>query len=308
MKRRKSIAGAGVKRVAARPAKRKSATAEQYRAITDILRVITSSPGDAQPVFDAIVRRTLRLVGGHSALVLRLSDGMLHLAAHSSTSRSGDEALKRFYPQPIEGVYLHGRAIHSRRPFWVADTEKVPASMADVRSMARKRGYRSLLVVPMLREGVPIGSIGVSRRQAGEFSADQIRTLEGFADQAVIAIENVRLFNETKEALERQTATAGILRVISSSPTDVQPVFDTIAERAATLCGAQFAVVGRYDGDLIHVAAVHGVSRDLEDTVRGFYPMKPAKRNIDRPRGARRGAGTDCRRARRCGVRPSRVG
>ena len=274
MKRRRSTAGAGVKRVAAHPAKRKLAATEQYRAITDILRVITSSPGDAQPVFDAIVRRALRLVGGYSALVLRLSDGMLHLVAHSSTSRSGDEALKRFYPQPAEGVFLHGRAIHSRRPFWVADTEKVPASMADVRSMARKRGYRSLLVVPMLRDDVPIGSIGVSRRQAGEFSEQQIRTLEGFADQAVIAIENVRLFNETKEGLERQTATAEILRVIASSPSSTQPVFDAIAQSAQRLIGAHYANVTRLVGDELHLAAHTGSGAAADESLRRLFPAK----------------------------------
>ena len=121
--------------------------------------------------------------------------------------------------------------------------------------MARKRGYRSLLVVPMLRDGVPIGSIGVSRKQPGEFSEEQIRTLEGFADQAVIAIENARLFNETKEALERQTATAEILRVIASSPSDVQPVFDAIAQSAKRLINGRAATVARRVDDTLHLAA-----------------------------------------------------
>jgi signal transduction histidine kinase len=168
-------------------------------ATAEILKVIASSPSDAQPVFDAIVRSTLRLVGGHSAIVLRIADGMLHLAAHSSTSASGDDALRRFYPRPIDSVMLHGRGIRSRRPYCVADTEKVPASMRDVEEMARERGYRSVMVVPMLRDGAPIGSIGVSRTQPGEFSKHQIRVLETFADQAVIAIENVRLFKEIQE-------------------------------------------------------------------------------------------------------------
>ena len=210
---------------------------EQLAATAAILKVIRRSPGDTQPVFDAIVRSALRLVGGHSALVLRLSGDMLHLEAHSSTSASGDEALKRFYPQPAKAVYLHGKAIRARRPFCIADTESVPASMADVKSMAQKRGYRSLIVVPMLREGLPIGSIGVSRRKPGEFSKHQIRTLEAFADQAVIAIENARLFNETREALERQTATSEILKVISSSPTATQPVFESIVKNCHSLFG-----------------------------------------------------------------------
>ncbi len=225
---------------------------EQQAATAAILKVIRRSPGDAQPVFDAIVRSALRLVGGHSALVLRLADGMLHLEAHSSTGASGDEALKRFYPQSPKAVYLHGRAIRSRRPCYIADSEKVPAAMADVKSMARKRGYRSLIVVPMLREGAPIGSIGVSRKEPGAFSKHQIRTLESFADQAVIAIENARLFNETKEALEQQTATSEILKVISASPTATQPVFESIVNNCHSLFGdSRVALWQISDGRLV---------------------------------------------------------
>ena len=248
---------------------------ERQTATAEILKVIASSPADAQPVFDAIVRSALRLVGGYSALVLRLSDGMLHLAAHSSTSVSGDKAVKRFYPQPIKGVILHGRAIRSPRPHWVADTEKVPASMAAVKSMARKRGYRSLLVVPMLRDGAPIGSIGVSRKEPGEFSKHQITTLETFADQAVIAIENARLFNETREALEKQTATAEILRVLSESPADTQPVFDAIVRHAARLCESTYANVFRYDGEQLHLAASEGVSAEISLALEKSFPAPP---------------------------------
>ena len=105
--------------------------------------------------------------------------------------------------------------------------------------------------------------------------------LKTFADQAVIAIQNARLFNETKEALERQTATAEILKVISSSPTDVQPVFDAIAERARVLCGARAGTTTRFDGELLHLVGCHGVSPEAEATLRAAFPMKPGRGSIN---------------------------
>src|SRR5262249_21964120 len=147
-------------------------------------------------------------------------------------------------------------------------------------------GHRSLLAVPMLREGTPIGAIAVGRRGPDgaprSFSDREIDLLKTFADQAVIAIENVRLFKELEaknrdltETLEQQTATGEILRVISSSPTDVQPVFDSIAESTARLCGAELAWVFRFDGQLLHFAAHHGVSPAGLQAVRSVYPMAP---------------------------------
>src|SRR5262249_20661706 len=119
-------------------------------------------------------------------------------------------------------------------------------------------GWRSILNVPMLREGKPIGTIGVIRGQVGRFSDAQVELLRTFADQAGIAIENVRLFNETKEALEQQTATSEILRVISQWSTSVQPMFDAVAGNAARLCEAFDALIYRRDGDVLRLVAHHG--------------------------------------------------
>jgi len=128
--------------------------------------------------------------------------------------------------------------------------------------------------VPMLREGIPNGAIVISKAEPGPFSHGQIELLKTFAAQAVIAIENVRLFTETKEALEQQTATAEILRAISSSPTDVQPVFDIIAESAVRLCGAEASTVTRFDGEWVHLAAVYGSSPEGVEGARRSYPVR----------------------------------
>src|SRR5207253_753334 len=128
-------------------------------------------------------------------------------------------------------------------PFAVPDTELTPHE--GIRQVARVHGFRSILYVPLMNGGVPTGVISVTRSEPGALAPHHVQLLQAFADQAVIAIENTRLFNETQEALERQTATADILKVIASSPSDVQPVFDAIVERAVRLCGGRMAEVGR---------------------------------------------------------------
>ena len=119
-------------------------------------------------------------------------------------------------------------------------------------------GLRTVLDTPLLREGIAIGAIHIRRREVRPFSDRQIKLLETFADQAVIAIENVRLFQELKESLEQQTATSEILGVIASSPTDIQPVLDTIAENAARVCGAYDAVIRLVEGNMLRLAAHYG--------------------------------------------------
>src|SRR5262249_32650926 len=168
-----------------------------------------------------------------------------------------------------------GRAILTRSVVQITDTED-PAVPSFTQSVARAVGFRSQLSVPMLKDGEPVGGIVVVRREVGSFTEAQIQLLKTFADQPVIAIENVRLFNETKEALERQTATAEILKVISSSPTDVQPVFDAIAREARRLCGASLGVVGRYDGELLHLAAHEHVRPAGVEAMKPAVPIPPS--------------------------------
>src|SRR5262249_38180244 len=145
------------------------------------------------------------------------------------TNPEGDEALRGQFPAQAEDSALWP-VLESGAPMLVQDTETDLQLRDSTRDLARKRGFRSMLFCPLLREGRAAGVISVNRKEPGPFELDQVELLQTFADQAVIAIENVRLFNETKEALEQQTATAEVLQVISSSVADAAPVFDKILD------------------------------------------------------------------------------
>jgi GAF domain-containing protein len=246
---------------------------ERQTATADILKVIASSPSDVQPVFETIARSAHKLCNARYAVVTRRIDDMLHLVAHTATA--GVTHLEKLFPVRLTGQGATGKAVLAARPAWISDVETDPDYSEAFRAGARERGYRSQLTVPMLRNGEAIGAITVTRPQPGEFPRQEIDLLQTFADQAVIAIENVRLFNETKEALERQTATADILRVIASSPSEVQPVFDAIVERAVRLCGAQFGRIYQYDGRTVHMVASQNLVVAGLDQVRRVFP-RPA--------------------------------
>src|SRR5262249_40129896 len=174
---------------------------------------------------------------------------------------------------PVHGT-ASGRSVLERRAVHVADIAAEAEMFPEGSAIARALGFRTMLSVPLLREGVPLGTIVLRRSAVEPFSEKQIALLQTFADQAVIAIENVRLFNETREALERQTATAEIRRVISESPTDVHPVFQAIAERARQLCKAQVGATTRLEGELVHLAGVDGPSAQAEQATRAFFPVE----------------------------------
>jgi GAF domain-containing protein len=135
-------------------------------------------------------------------------------------------------------------------------------------------GFRSVLGVPLLREGTAIGVFGLGRREPNPFTENQIELVTMFADQAVIAIENARLLNELRESLEQQTATSDVLRAISSSPTDIQPVLETICERAEKLCNAEVSVVSIVDGEYIRPASIHGMTEAGVEAVRRAGQMQ----------------------------------
>jgi two-component system, NtrC family, sensor kinase len=247
-------------------------TLARHTATSEVLRAISRAQTDAQPVFDIIAASALRLCGGGHSGVWLYDDRLIHLAALQNVNPEGGEALRNAYPMPADQRSATGRALLARSVVQVTDLLEDRAY--GLTNQAQAVGFRSFLAAPMLRDGEPIGVIGVGRPQPGLFTDQQIELPQTFADQAVIAIENVRLFTELQdknralsqahaqvtESLEQQTATSEILQVISRSPTDVQPVLDTIAANALRLCGAKWSAVTRFDGQLIELASTHGVS------------------------------------------------
>ncbi|HTE98146.1 MAG TPA: GAF domain-containing protein, partial [Bradyrhizobium sp.] len=246
---------------------------ERQTATAEILKVIASSPSDTTPVFEAIANSAKRLLGGFSTAVFRLLDGTVHLAAFTPTHPAADAALKADFPQPVENFEAFRLAQHGE-PIAIPDTEEV--SHAPAREIARLHGFRSMLWVPMMNGGVTIGIICVTRVEPGSFANQHVQLLQTFANQAVIAIENVRLFNETKEALERQTATAEILRVIASSPSDVQPVFDAIAASANRLLGGFSSTVFRFIDDTAHLKAFTPTTPEADEILQSTFPRPVA--------------------------------
>ncbi len=246
---------------------------ERQTATADILKVIASSPSDTRPVFDAIASAANRLLGGFSTAVFRLSDDIVHLAAFTPTNPVADEALKADFPRPVDD-FEPIQLTKPGEPFPVPDTEEIPH--VRIRDIARLNGFRSMLFVPMMNHGAPIGVIAVTRAEPGAFASSHVQLLQTFADQAVIAIENTRLFNETQEALERQTATADILKVIASSPSDVQPVFDAIAASANRLVGGFSCTVVRFVEGTAYLEAFTPTTPDADEILQSSFPQSVA--------------------------------
>ena len=253
------------------------AEARAYQAATaEVLRVISGSVTDSLPVFHKIVESCDRLLAtNHVAVWLLQDDGLLRLTAYRSEILDTNPDLPETFPadDPIIGAALREcRAVH------YPNSHQAGLELsAETESWAKTIGEHSLLMVPLVLKGRGIGLMFLVRFPPRPFSEREINLLVTFCDQAVIAIENIRLFNETKEALEQQTAMAEILKVISESPTDVQPVFDAIAERAAILCGAPLGTVARFDGKLVQLVAHYGDSLEAAEVkaIRAYFPMEP---------------------------------
>ncbi|MBP6768072.1 MAG: GAF domain-containing protein [Reyranella sp.] len=237
---------------------------EQQTATADILRVISQSPTDVQPVLSAVAKAALRFCGAPDALISMRDGDDLVTTAHEGPFRATIPLRRR-----LSRGSPSGRAIIEGRPVEIVDIRGADAiEFPDVVELAREHRWRAALIAPMLREGVAIGALFLRRREPGPFTAHQLQLLESFAAQAVIAIENVRLFTELRDSLERQTATADILRVIAQSPTDVVPVLTAVAKAALKFCGARDAQVVLRDGDTWSVLAHEGPIGALPGTRR----------------------------------------
>jgi GAF domain-containing protein len=224
---------------------------EQQKASADILRAISSSVADTQPAFDKILESCKHLFGSDETAVLLVDDrGLVTLGAYVGKQH---DAVAATFPAPVEKSPA-GHAIRERRVVHYTDAANDAQLTRAVRHVAQVAGYEAMAYAPMMWNERGIGAIGVSRLK-GAFSDKELALLQTFADQAVIAIQNARLFNETREALERQTATADILKVIASSPSDVQPVFEAIAASANRLIGGHSTAVSRFVDGVAHLAA-----------------------------------------------------
>jgi two-component system, NtrC family, sensor kinase len=245
---------------------------ERQTATSDILKVIASSPADVQPVFDVIVERAVRLCGGHMGRVYRYDGDIIQMVAGHGLSAPGLDKVHQVFPRPAADDTTAGLAIRSRRPYFVTDIKSDLSVPALSRQMIEALGTRSQVTVPMMRAAEPIGAITVGWADPAAYGDQQVALLQTFADQAVIAIENVRLFNETREALERQTATSDILKVIASSPSDVQPVFEAIARRANTLIGGFSSTVFRFIDGIAHLEAFTPTSPAADEVLQATFP------------------------------------
>jgi signal transduction histidine kinase len=254
--RRPSSSAAGRETNVARLSRELSEAFEQQAATAEILNVISNSPTDTQPVFNAIVQSGSKLFpGALVSVALRYGD-TINAAAVAAPDPARVEAWRRTISgTPLARNYMHGAALLDRRIVDISDVADAPAEFAAGAQNFLTSGNRAITIMPMMRGDEAIGLLSVVRPVAGPLSDKQLAVLRTFANQAVIAIENTRLLKETKEALERQTATAEILRVISSSPTDVQPVFDAIVESCTRLLACSHSTLRLIKGDRAEIVA-----------------------------------------------------
>jgi GAF domain-containing protein len=237
---------------------------------SNILSVIASSPTDVEPVLKAIVESACEICDANDAAVLLKDGEELRPGAHHGPI---PVLLEKW---PIDRSSVTGRSVIDRVPVHIHDVlSQEGAELPLGQQMSRRDGFRSILSVPMLREGESIGAIALRRAEVHPFSDKQIALLQTFADQAVIAIENARLFNETREALEQQTATSEVLKVISSTPGDLEPVFKSMLENATRICGANFGQMNLYEKGRFRPVANYNVPAAYTDWLTKQPPFQP---------------------------------
>jgi signal transduction histidine kinase len=265
---------------------------DQQMATAEVLRIISTSPTELQPVLEVVVKSAARFCGADDAIILRLDGENLRAAAHH-----GPIPVDFGVPVPCVRGTVGGRSVLERRAVHVADLQAEAEEFPEGSAFAKRLGARTTLGVPLLREEAAIGTIQLRRAEANPFTDKQIELLKTFADQAVIAIENVRLFKELQAsnrdlttALDKQTATSDILRVISRSQTDVQPVFQAIVDSAVRLLAAYTGSLTRVDGDSIQLAAFTSTDEAGDAGLRARFPASLQSSGSSHARAIRDGA------------------
>ena len=259
---------------------------EREKATAEVLRVISSSPGQLEPIFQAMLKKATRLCEASFGNMLLYEAGLLRRVAFHNTPLKYNEYNEQ---QPLlnpEKVPSLGQLVRTKRPVQVVDMAVTEPDLP----IHYLGGARTLLVVPMLKEDVLIGGMGIYRQEVRPFTDKQIALVQNFAAQAVIAIENTRLLNELRqrtddltqrttdltESLDRQTATSKVLDVISRSAFDLQAVFETVVESSGRLCGADRAFILRFDGELLRMAASHNATPVWREWV-AQHPIRPGQ-------------------------------
>jgi two-component system, NtrC family, sensor kinase len=257
---------------------------QQQAATSEVLRVISSSATHVQVVFDTIAESARRLCDADFCAVFRFDGQLLHLVTLRGVADDAAEVWRRAFPVAPDRGSAAGRSVLNAATVQIPDVHVDP----DYRfgKVATVVTFRSIVAVPMIRDGFPIGAITVNRTQVGPFHERQIALLRTFADQAVIAIENVRLFEEVQarteelsESLQQQTATADVLKVISRSTFDLQTVLDTLTESAAHLCEADMAAITRQKGAAYYYATNYGFPPDYAEYAKSF-PLEPGRDTV----------------------------